>query len=198
VHIKEHDKIEVDFIGNIKKAERYIRTVQKQNNINNLIEKEQVYNEYNYIYFSKSMNPFKTIGAYGFSHGGLAPQELITPYLCWSNDQVDINNLKVKIANKNELSNVTGNFYAIKLEAKSRSNDIFSNERKIVIIQFNQGKQISKSEIITLKNSDTIKKEFEFDGYNKIDLQVLDAATKELLDKTTITKKNDRDLGGLL
>jgi hypothetical protein len=197
-HIKEHDKIEVDFIGNIKKAERYIRTVQKQNNINNLIEKEQVYNEYNYIYFSKSMNPFKTIGAYGFSHGGLAPQELITPYLCWSNDQVDINNLKVKIANKNELSQVTGNFYAIKLEAKSTSNDIFSNERKIVIIQFNQGKQISKSEIITLKNSDTIKKEFEFDGYNKIDLQVLDAATKELLDKTTIAKKNDRDLGGLL
>jgi len=111
---------------------------------------------------------------------------------------VDINNLKVKIVNKNELSQVTGNFYAIKLEAKSTSNDIFSNERKIVIIQFNQGKQISKSEIITLKNSDTIKKEFEFDGYNKIDLQVLDAATKELLDKTTITKKNDRDLGGLL
>ena len=197
-HIKEHDKIEVNFTGNIKKAERYIRTVQKQNNIDNLIEKEQVHNEYNYVYFSKSMNPFKTIGAYGFSHGGLAPQELITPYLCWSNDQVDINKLKVIIANRNELSNVTGNFYAIKLEARSTSNDIFSNERKIVIMQFNQGKQISKSEIITLKNSDIIKKEFEFDGYDEIDLQLLDAATKELLDKTTITKKNDRDLGGLL
>jgi len=197
-HIKEHDKIEVNFTGNIKKAERYIRTVQKQNNIDNLIEKEQVHNEYNYIYFSKSMNPFKTIGAYGFSHGGLAPQELITPYLCWSNDQVDINNLKVKIANKNELSQVTGNFYAIKLEAKSTSNDIFSNDRKIIIIQFHQGKQISKSEIITLKNSDIIKKEFEFDSYDEIDLQILDASTKELLDKATITKKNDRDLGGLL
>ena len=197
-HLKEHDKIEVNFDGAVKKAERYIRTAQKQNNINNLIEKEQVHGEYNYVYFSKSMNPFKTIGAYGFSHGGLAPQELITPFLCWSNDKVDMNSLKVIVANKSELSNVTGNFYQIKLEAKSSSSDIFSNERKIVIVQFGGAKQISKSEIITLKNSDMIKKEFEFDGYNEINVQILDATTKELLDKVVVTKKNDRDLGGLL
>ncbi|UCN01378.1 PglZ domain-containing protein [Sulfurimonas sp. SWIR-19] len=197
-HIKEHDKIEVSFDGKVKKAERYIRTVKQQENVNNLVEKAQVHGEYNYVYFSKSMNPFKTIGAYGFSHGGLAPQELITPYISWSNDQVDINNLKVIIANKDELSNVTGNFYQIKLETKGTSNDIFSHERKVIIMHFNKGKIISKSEIITLCHSDIIKKEFEFDGYNEIDIQILDAMTKELLDKTAVTKKNDRDLGGLL
>lgn len=197
-HIKEHDKIEVNFDGSVKKAERYIRTVKQQSNLDNLVEKEQVHGEYNYVYFAKSMNPFKTVGAYGFSHGGLAPQELITPYLSWSNDQVDINTLKVIISNKIELSNVTGNFYQINLEAKSSSSDIFSNERKIFIMQFNQGSMISKSEIITIRQNDIIKKEFEFDLYNEIDIQILDASTKELLDKVQVTKKNDRDLGGLL
>jgi hypothetical protein len=197
-HIKEHEKIDVNFEGNIKKAERYIRTSQKQSNINNLIEKEQIHGEYNYVYFANGMNPFKTVGQYGFSHGGLAPQELITPYLCWSNEKKDLNNLIVKIANKNELTNVTGNLYQVKIEAKSSSNDIFSIERKIVILQFSGSKQLSKSQIITMKNNSIEKQEFEFDGYDKIDIQILDANTKELIDKVTISKKNDRDLGGLL
>jgi hypothetical protein len=197
-HIKEHEKFDVNFEGNIKKAERYIRTAQKQSNINNLIEKEQIHGEYNYVYFANGMNPFKTVGQYGFSHGGLAPQELITPYLCWSNEKIDLNNLNVKIANKNELTNVTGNLYQVKIEAKSSSNDIFSIERKIVILQFNGSKQLSKSQIITMKNNSIEKQEFEFDGYDKIDIQILDANTKELIDKVTVTKKNDRDLGGLL
>lgn len=197
-HIKEHEKIDVNFEGNIKKAERYIRTSQKQSNINNLIEKEQIHGEYNYVYFANGMNPFKTVGQYGFSHGGLAPQELITPYLCWSNEKTDLNNLIVKITNKNELTNVTGNLYQVKIEANSSSDDIFSVERKIVILQFNNNKQLSKSEIITMKNKDILKKEFEFDGYDKIDVQILDANTKELIDKVTVMKKNDRDLGGLL
>ena len=85
---------------------------------------------YNYVYFAKGMNPFKTVGKYGFSHGGIAPQELITPYLCWSNEKTSLNNLNVKIINKKELTNVTGNLYQIKIEAKSSSNDIFSTERK--------------------------------------------------------------------
>ena len=198
-HLKEHDKVvDVQFNGDIKKAERYIRTVQKQSNIDNLVEKEQVDGVYNYVYFAKGMNPFKTVGEYGFSHGGIAPQELITPYLCWSNEKTSLNNLNVKIINKKELTNVTGNLYQIKIEAKSSSNDIFSTERKIVILQFNGGKQLSKSQIITMNNNSIEKQEFEFDGCDKIDIQILDAITKELIDKVTVTKKNDRDLGGLL
>jgi len=197
-HIKEHDKIEVNFEGSIKKAERYIRTAKQQSNITNLIEKEQVHGEYNYVYFSNTMNPFKTVGQYGFSHGGLSPQELITPYLSWSNEREDINSLNIKITNRNELSNVTGNLYQVKIEANSSLDDIFSVERKIVILQFNNNKQLSKSEIITMKNKDILKKEFEFDGYDKIDVQILDANSKELIEKVTVSKKNDRDLGGLL
>jgi hypothetical protein len=49
-----------------------------------------------------------------------------------------------------------------------------------------------------MNNNSIEKQEFEFDGCDKIDIQILDAITKELIDKVTVTKKNDRDLGGLL
>lgn len=197
-HIKEHDKIDATFDGTAKKAERYIRTVKKQLVDSFYIEKEQQHNEFNYVYFAKSMNPFKTTGNYGFAHGGLAPQELITPYLVWSNDRKDFNAIQVSITNKKELKNVTGNLFQLKIEANGKANDIFSIERKIVILQFASGKQISKSDIVTLKSGESMKKDFDFDGHSLIEIQILDADTKEILDKTEVTKKNDRDLGGLL
>ena len=197
-HIKEHDKIDVTFDGAVKKAERYIRTTNRQSVDSFYIEKEQKYNEFNYVYFAKSMNPFKTTGNYGFAHGGLAPQELITPYLVWSSDRKEFNTLQVSVANKKELKNVTGNLFQLKIEANGKANDIFSVERKIVILQFTSGKQISKSDIVTLRSGEFMKKDFDFDGYNIIDIQILDASTKEILDKAEVIKKNDRDLGGLL
>ncbi|RLA83787.1 MAG: hypothetical protein DRG78_03330 [Epsilonproteobacteria bacterium] len=195
--LNEYDKIDVDFNGKIKKNERYIRTQDQQTISNQLIEKEQKHNEYNYVYFAKSMNPFKTVGAYGFSHGGLSPQELITPYLCWSNDSIDSNSLKAIIKNKKDLENVTGELFQIRLEINSATNDLFSNERQIYIVLFSNGTQISKSEIIYVSNNDKINKEYSFDGHAKIDIKVLDAITKEQLDYTTAKQNKDRDMGGL-
>jgi hypothetical protein len=198
-HLRESDKISVEFTGKVKKAERYIRTVEKQNvDMSQLIEKEQQYGEYNYLYFSTTMSPFKTVGAYGFSHGGPAPQELITPFICWENTNVDANNLSVSIANKNDLSCVTGELYSIKIQADTIENDLFSLERKVYLVFFSQGKQINTSDTITLSNGTHASKEYAFDSYDEIEIQLLDAISKEQLDKVMVKKDNARDLGGLL
>lgn len=198
-YLTEADKVVVDFKGKVKKAERYVRTVEKQE-INSvaLIKKEQQYGEYNYIYFTTTMSPFKTVGAYGFSHGGLSPQELITPFICWENDSEDANSLSATIVNKSDLKCVTGELYGVKIQAGISDDSLFSLERKVYLLFFSGGKQIDKSEIVTLASNKIIEKEFAFDGYNEIEVQLLDAISKEQLDRAVIKKDNARDLGGLL
>ncbi|MEA2073052.1 MAG: PglZ domain-containing protein [Campylobacterota bacterium] len=198
-YLSESDKVEANFTGNVKKAERYIRTVEKQNiNSAMLIEKEQSYHEYNYLYFSTTMSPFKTVGAYGFSHGGLSPQELITPFLCWETDNQDVNSLSASITNKSDLSSVMGALYSIKIKADVSTDNLFSQERKVYLLFFAQGKQISRSDIITLTSGSEVIKEYPFDGYDEIEVQLLDITTKEQLDRAVIKKDNARDFGGLL
>ena len=198
-YLTEADKINVAFSGKVKKSERYVRTVEKQKIDDTiLIERKQQYLEYSYIYFAKSMSPFKTVGAYGFSHGGLSPQELITPYICWENNSADPNSLSVTIVNKSDLERVTGELYSIKIQASASEGDLFSLERKVYLLFFSNGKQIGKSEVVTLASSTVIEKEFAFDGNDKIEVQLLDAVSKEQLDRVTIQKDNVRDLGGLL
>ena len=198
-YLSESDKVEVSFTGDVKKAERYIRTVNKQGfNSSILIEKEQSYHEYNYLYFSTTMSPFKTVGAYGFSHGGLSPQELITPFLCWETDNTDANSLSASIVNKSDLSSVMGSLYSVKIKADVSSDNLFAQERKVYLLFFAQGKQISRSDIITLTSGSEIAKEYPFDGYDEIEVQLLDITTKEQLDRAVIKKDNARDFGGLL
>jgi len=198
-HLRESDKVVADFSGQVKKAERYIRTVEKQNVDRAMfIEKEQSYGEYNWLYFSTTMSPFKTVGAYGFSHGGLSPQELITPFLCWETEKQDVNSLSASITNKSDLASVMGALYSIKIKADSSEDDLFSQERKVYLLFFANGKQISKSDIITLTSGSVVTKEYPFDGYDEIEVQLLDITSKEQLDKAVIKKDNARDLGGLL
>lgn len=196
--LEDADKIEVDFKGSIKKSERYIRTkIQQKINPDLLVEKEVKYKEYNYCYFAKRLGPFKTPGVYGFSHGGLSPQETIIPFLKWSNDSNKEEGLMVSISNKLDLKEVTGDNYAIKLKASSNSNDLFTANRKIMLFFFVGNEKVNESEIITIEKNQQIKKEFHFDTHTVIDLILIDALTKEQLDKTTIRKSNARDLGGL-
>lgn len=143
------------------------------------------------------MSPFKSVGHYGFSHGGIAPQELITPFLCWENNAVEENSIAVTIANKKELTSVTGELFRIKIEAKAKKKDIFSQTREIQILLFSNGKIIEKSDLISLCDGDISNKEFRFGGNDKIDVHVVDIHTKEQLDKTSITQNKARDLGGL-
>ena len=57
--------------------------------------------------------------------------------------------------------------------------------------------QINKSDVIAVQSNGQITKEYTFDGHDEIEVQLLDAATKQQLDKVLVKKNNDRDLGGL-
>ncbi|TDD78555.1 hypothetical protein [Flavobacterium caseinilyticum] len=193
------DKIEVAFNGNVKKSERFIRTEDKQTiDTDLLIEKEVVYGNFNYCYFTKRVGPFITPGVYGFAHGGLSPQETIIPFLKWSNDKNQQDQLQVMIANKKDLNDVTGGLFSIVLKASSTASDLFSSERKVTMLFFADNKNINESDILTIEKDREIKKEFRFGSNATIEVKIVDAVTKEQLDKVIVKQNKVRDLGGLL
>lgn len=197
--LENSDKIEVNFKGNVDKKERFIRTEERQNiDTNLLIEKEVVYNNFNYCYFAKRLGPFKTTGVYGFSHGGISPQETIIPFLKWSNDNNMQDQVQVLIANKKDLSDVTGDLFTIELKATSTAAGLFSSERKVIILFFANNKNINESDIITIEKDNQLKKEFRFGSNSEIEVKIVDAVTKEQLDKAIVKQNKARDLGGLL
>ena len=191
--LTESDKVEADCKGDYNVNERYIVSNDKQN-CNKLIE---IQKENRYFYFAKNMNPFKTSGKYGYSHGGLTPQELITPLFCWEK-QADLNSLIIKIENKSELSNNMGELFQIKLIASAINNNLFSLSRKIFINFFVDGKCIKTSEIYEISQNEVLKKDYSFEGNKEMQIQILDAYSKELLDSAKVVKNQGRDLGGLL
>ena len=197
--LENSDKIEVNFSGTVDKSERFIRSEnQQQIDADLLIGKEIKYKEFNYCYFAKRLGPFKTPGVYGFSHGGLSPQETIIPFLKWTNESDDNELLDVQITNKVDLKEVTGDLFAIKLKGSSSSDNLFSAERKVILMFFSKNKQFNVSDIITIESGVELKKEFHFGSYTEIEIKVLDATTKEQLDKITVKQSSARDLGGLL
>ena len=197
--LTEADKITVTLDGDGKKAERYIRTVEPQPALgDNYVETKRSHEDYNYLYFSKTINPFKTPGVYGFSHGGLSPQELVTPYFCWERSKASSHALEVSINNKDDLQSVTGELYLLRIKADDSEGDLFSMSRKICLVVFSNQKQISTSDIMTIARGESIAKEFAFEGNAIIEVQLLDAQTKEQLDRVVIKQNKDRDLGGLL
>ena len=191
--LTEADKVDVDCKGNYCVSERYIVSDDKQT-CSKLVELQK---ENKYFYFAKNMNPFKTPGKYGYSHGGLTPHELITPLFSWEK-QADLNLLDVKIENKKDLSNNMGELFPIILSAKSGGNSLFSLSRKIFINFYVDGKNIKTSDVFEINANDTIKKEYSLDGNKQMQIQILDAETKELLDSTKVIKNQGRDLDGLL
>ncbi|MCX7066468.1 MAG: PglZ domain-containing protein [Methylococcales bacterium] len=196
--LSESDKIVVTLNGVFEKAERYIRTVEPQTALlEQYIEVNKPYENFNYLYFSKTMNPFKTTGVYGFSHGGLAPQELITPYFCWSRSTDDLSALAVTIQNKESLKNVTGEIFQLKIQADKGDGDLFSLNRKVYLVFFSNKVQTNKSDVFTLQKEQVIAKDYTFDGHSEIEVQLLDAQTKQQIDKAVIKQNKDRDLGGL-
>ena len=197
--LSESDKITVSLEGPSSKAERYIRAENKQSSLaGGYIEAEKKYENYNFLYFSKNMNPFKTPGVYGFSHGGVAPQELVTPYFCWERSGAPSEALKVKILNKDDLKSVTGELFQLRIKSDKGVDDLFSMDRKVYLIFFSNKNQINKSDVFTIQKDQLIAKEYTFDGNAEIEVQLLDAETKEQLDRVIIKQNKDRDLGGLL
>lgn len=197
--LSEADKIAVLPKGDFNKAERYIRTEGKQMDLTaGLIEAEKSYKQFGYLYFAKNINPFKTPGLYGFSHGGISPQELVTPYFCWERSESYATSLFVAIDNKEDLKDITGELFSIKLQADKATGDLFSKERKIYLLFFANKTQVNKSEVFTIQRNEWITKEYTFDGHLEIEIHLLDAATKQLLDRAIVKQNKDRDLNGLL
>lgn len=196
--LSEADKISISLNGEFEKAERYIRTKSKLPDLTStLIVAEKNYKQFEYVYFAKNINPFKTTGLYGFSHGGASPQELITPYFCWERSGAFIASLPVSIENKEYLNDVTGELFLIKIQADEGSGDLFSMERKVYLVFFANKKQISRSDIFMIQHNERITKEYTFDGYSEIEVHLLDAATKQQLDRAFVKQNRNRDLGGL-
>lgn len=197
--LTEADKITVEPEGDFYKAERYLCTENRQPDLQDrFLEIEKNYHEYKYLYFSKTIHPFKTPGVYGYSHGGASPQELITPLFCWENKKETIESLSVKIVNKDEMESTTGEIFPVKIHAGKGSGNLFTLERKVYLVFFSGNKQINTSDIITINREETIVKEYSFDGNEKVEILLLDAKTKEQLDRATVIKTEARDLGGLL
>ena len=196
--LSESDKISVKLSGEHYIDERFICAVEKQQSmLPQFIEVPKRYKQYNYLYFARNMNPFKTPGTYGFAHGGLAPQELVTPYFCWEQESDGMGELPVTIANKSDLASVTGELYQIKLKAGDGEGNMFTHERKVSLLFFANKKPVNKSDVITIQSKKEIIKEYTFDGHDLLEVQLVDAVTMQHLDKVSIKKNNDRDLGGL-
>ncbi len=195
--LDEADKIEPNATGKKEVHERFIRTVEKQYN-SNWVEFQRLYGEYNYVYAAKSHRPFKTTGMYGYSHGGITPQETIIPQFVFKKTVASAPGLDVMIDNIKELAEVAGEIFRIQLRAGKGGDDLFSSTRKVKILIFSEGNtQISTSQIITMKSGTTDSFEFSFDKNKQVNAVLMDANTNEQLDAVIIKKSNIRDTGGL-
>ena len=197
--LSDADKISVSPKGDFDKAERYIRTETRQADLTpDLIEAEKSYKQFGYLYFARNINPFKTPGLYGFSHGGVSPQELVTPCFCWERSEASSASLSVSIDNKEELKDVTGELFSVKIQADKGEGDLFSMDRKVYLAFFASKAQVNKSDMFTIRRSERVTKEYTFDGHSELEIHLLDAATSQQLDRTVVKQNKDRDLGGLL
>ncbi len=104
----------------------------------------------------------------------------------------------MSIKNKSELSDVAGQLFSIRIQADAEADDLFSMERKVYLVLFGDQKPVSKSEVISIRKNETLTKEFTFDGHMNMEVHLLDAATKQQLDRASVKQNQDRDLGGLL
>lgn len=195
--LDEADKIAPDASGKKEVHERFIRTVDKQVNPN-WVGFEDHYDEYEHVYAAKSHRPFKSKGKYGFSHGGFTPQEIIIPEFIFRKEKSLASGLEVGVVNKVELADVTGEIFVIKLQATSKSINLFSLKRKVQILLYIGNKLFSRSNIINMEPEKIESMEFSFHGNTEFKAVLLDAETQEQLDIVTVKKSNVRDLGGLL
>ena len=196
--LNESDKIVGGAPTRAHTAERYIQSDEPLEGMTEMVEEEKPQGKARYLYFSKKLNPFKTPGVYGFSHGGASPQEIITPLFCWERSSNEGSGLEIRIANKDKLAGVTGELFGFKITGSAGSGDLFSRKRRVYLVFFAEGRQINKSDIFAIQADTTTPKEFAFDGHPIIEVQMLDAETKQLLDHATIQQSKSRDLGGLL
>lgn len=197
--LSESDKIIGNAPANTHTAERYIQSNERLGGMTEMVEEERPSGGYRYLYFARNLNPFKTRGVYGFAHGGATPQEVVTPFFFWEAEANAFSGLPVTIDNKASLNSITGDLFAVKIIAGiQQSENLFTRERRAYLIFFSDGRQINKSDIFSVSANSPVQKEFSFDRYTQLELQLFDAETQELLDSATIRQKQSREFGGLL
>ena len=149
-----------------------------------------------YQYYAQTDKPFRTRGEYGYSHGGMTPQECLIPryHIFQKGNQVG---MKVAITNKANLKSVTGQFFNVALKGIGNGNDVFESERKVLLLFYNKdGHEISRSNIIKIKAGGETVQEYSL-NQERMKLVVVDAVTTEQLDACDIEKSSSRDMGGL-
>lgn len=195
--LEESDKIEPSVAGKKEVHERFIRTVEKQANPG-WVAFEEPYGEYRYVYVAPSGRPFKSKGVYGYSHGGFSPQEIIIPNFVFRNQLSSVRGLMVQIANKKDLTDVTGELFGLKIQAADATGELFAASRKVQLLLYANNVNYDKSSTIILDAGTTQSFEFSFQGNTEVQAVLVDATTQEQLDSVKITKSTMRDLGGLL
>ena len=160
-----------------------------------LIEMEGRYLDSNYQYYARTDKPFVTRGAYGYAHGGFTPQECIIPVYEMSKSQSGYS-LGITIDNKEELRNIAGNYFTVKLSAEDVDNSLFTQERKIKLMLFAGNKVVNGNMITCMKPGETLCLEFELaDGIDKV--VIADKVTAVQIDSCEIRKSSSRDIDDL-
>ena len=195
--LDEADKIEPSVSGKKEVHERYIRTVEKQYG-EEWLEFERSFAECNYVYVSRNHRPFRSKGMYGYSHGGFTPQEIILPNFKFSKKKPETSSLEVFISNKQDLAEITGNHFAIRLDASTSATDLFASQRKVQLKLHAGGKEYQSSTIINMETGKTESVECSFGNNDQVQAVLLDAVTQEQLDKVDVKKSGLRDMGGLI
>lgn len=198
--LSESDKIIGNAPNTSHTAERYIESNERLKGMAEMVEEERPDRQQRYLYFAKNLNPFKTPGVYGFAHGGATPQEVVTPFFCWEPQSNAVSGLPVSIGNKDILQSITGDLFGLKIIASANPSeeDLFSQARRVCLVFFAEGRQVNKSDVFEVSATAPAHKEFSFDGHPRLEVQLLDIETKEVLDTASIQQKQTRDLGGLL
>ena len=193
--LDEADKIPVPN-GDIKKLEeRFCLMNARLQDSKGLVERQDDFCESAYQYYAKSDKPFKTKGAYGYSHGGFTPQECIVPIYEFGQDAA-AEALHVSIANKKDLQAVAGQYFKLKLQAES-STEIFKQERRMEVHFFEGSKELS-IQIVTIKQGQLLdNNEFVMPTSGKAKVVLVDASTKEQIDHCEVKGSSARDLDDL-
>ena len=148
-----------------------------------------------YQYYAQSDKPFRTTGAYGYSHGGFTPQECIIPLYEFGKD-ASVEALRVVIDNKKELQGVGGQYFKLKLKAEA-SSDVFKQERRIEIHLY-EGNQEKSMQIVTIKQGQLLdNNEFMMSPSGKLKVVLVDANTKQQIDFCEVKSSSSRDLDDL-
>lgn len=151
-----------------------------------LIRREDNFPGGQFQYYAKTDRPFRTRGAYGYSHGGFTPQECLIPFYKISSKH-DATLLDVKIANKAELMGVTGQFFTVKLNGSTNS------AGKRVKVSLHNDKTPITPSIALIQPEGTASVEFELTA-SSASVTVVDAETGQQLDAATVNKSITRDI----